>query len=111
MRPLYGIRHGGNRKERVPIFREMPFAFQNRNEPEKQRHTLYREAIKKREIQKTSGSWQGFGGLEPCARYAGFSMAEIGNRKERMPIFRESQFAFQAGINRRNNVIPFIEKR
>ena len=32
MRPLYGIQHGGNRKERVPIFREMPFAFQNRNE-------------------------------------------------------------------------------
>ena len=67
----------GNRKERMPIFREMPFAFQNRNEPKKQRHTLYREAIKKREIQKISGSWQELGGLEPCARCAGFGMAEI----------------------------------
>ena len=48
------------------------------------------------EIQRTSGSWQGFGGLEPCARCAGFSMAEIGNRKERVPIFREMPFAFQS---------------
>ena len=85
----------GNRKERMPIFRETPFAFQSWNEPEKQHHTLYREAIKKREIQKTSGSWLGLGGLELCARCTGFGMAEIGNRKERMPIFRETPFAFQ----------------
>ena len=51
----------GNRKERVPIFREMPFVFQNRNEPKKQRHTLYREAIKKREIQEPQVLGRGLG--------------------------------------------------
>ena len=63
----------GNRKERVPIFREMPFAFQNRNEPEKQHHTLYREAIKMWEIQELQVLGWGLGDWS----YAGFGMVEI----------------------------------
>ena len=93
MRPLCGIRHGGNRKERVPIFRETPFAFQNRNEPEKQHHTLYRKAIKKREIQEPQVLGWGLGTASPT--YPSFS-PKIG--EEKMNLLVESLKALLFGI-------------
>ena len=82
MRPLCRIRHGGNpeiARERVPIFREMPFAFQkNRNESETTSYPLSqsdKESGKSKNLRFLAEVW----GLEPCAPLCGIQHG--GNRK------------------------------